>query len=117
VSRLLPRKRRPRSQSWKTFLDNRVSELVSVDFFVPTATFRVFFVLVLLAHRRRRLIHFNVTEHPTAAWTAQQIGEAFPEDRVPRYLIRDRDRVYGDQFRDSMREMGISEVLTVPHSP
>jgi len=71
VSRLLPRKRRPPSPSWKTFLDNHVSELVPVDFFtVPTATFRVLFVLVLLAHPRRRLVHFNVTEHPTAEWTA-----------------------------------------------
>ena len=95
VCRLLPRKRRPPSQSWKTFLDNHVSELVSVDFFtVPTATFRVLFVLVLLAHPRRRLVHFNVTEHPTAEWTAQQIREAFPEDRAPRYLIRDRDGVW-----------------------
>jgi hypothetical protein len=68
VSRLLPRKRRPPSQTWKTFLDNH--DLVSVDFFtVPTATFRIFFVLVVLAHRRRRVVHFNVTEHPTAAWT------------------------------------------------
>jgi len=118
VSRLLPRKRRPPSQSWKTFLDNHVSELVSVDFFtVPTATFRVLFVLVLLAHPRRRLIHFNVTEHPTAEWTAQQIREAFPEDRAPRYLIRDRDGVYGDQFRDRVREMGMTEVLTAPQSP
>ena len=118
VSRLLTRKRRPPSQSWKTFLDNHVSELVSVDFFtVPTATFRVLFVLVLLAHPRRRLVHFNVTEHPTAEWTAQQIREAFPEDRVPRYLIRDRDGVYGDQFRDRVREMGMTEVLTAPQSP
>jgi len=118
VCRLLPRKRRPPSQSWKTFLDNHVSELVSVDFFtVPTATFRVLFVLVLLAHPRRRLVHFNVTEHPTAEWTAQQIREAFPEDRAPRYLIRDRDGVYGDQFRDRVREMGMTEVLTAPQSP
>jgi hypothetical protein len=79
VSRLLPRKRRPPSESWKTFLDNHVSDLVSVDLFtVPDATFRVLFVLVVLAHRRRRLVHFNVTEHPTAAWTAQQVREAFP---------------------------------------
>jgi hypothetical protein len=117
VSRLLPRKRRPPSQSWKTFLDNHVSELVPVDFFtVPTATFRVLFVLVLLAHPRRRLVHFNVTEHPTAEWTAQQVRETFPEDRAPRYLIRDRDGVYDDQFGNRVGEMGITEVLTVPHS-
>jgi hypothetical protein len=112
VSRLLPRTRRP-----KTFLDNHVGELVSIDFFtVPTATFRVLFVLVVLAHRRRRLVHFNVTEHPTAAWTVQQFREAFPEDRAPRYLIRDRDGVYGVQLRDRLREMGISEVLSAPRA-
>ena len=118
MSRLLPRKRRPPSQTWKTFLDNPVGDLVSIDFFtVPTATFRVLFVLVVLAHRRRRVVHFNVTERPTAAWTVQQIREAFSEDRAPRYLIRDRDGVYGDQFRDRLQEMGITEVLTAPRSP
>ena len=118
VSRLVHRSRRPPSESWKTFLDNHVSELVSVDFFtVPTATFRVLFVLVVLAHRRRRVVHFNITDHPTGVWTAQQVREAFPEDRAPRYLIRDRDGVYGDQFRDRVREMGLTEVLTAPRSP
>ncbi|HEY6270570.1 MAG TPA: helix-turn-helix domain-containing protein, partial [Terriglobales bacterium] len=107
VSRLLPRKRRPPSQTWKTFLDNHLDRLVSIDFFtVPTATFRVLFVLVVLAHRRRRLIHFNVTEHPTAAWTAQQILEAFPEGTAPPYLIRDRDQTYGECFRNRLRDLG-----------
>src|SRR5436190_1679802 len=118
VSRLLPRKRRPPSQTWKAFLDNHLNQLVSIDFFtVPTATFRVLFVLVVLAHRRRRVVHFNVTEHPTAAWTAQQILEAFPEDTTPRYLIRDRDQIYGECFRDRLSDMGITEVLTAPQSP
>jgi len=118
VSRLLPRNRRPPSQTWKAFLDNHVNELVSIDFFtVPTATFRVLFVLVVLAHRRRMVVHFNVTEHPTAAWTAQQIREAFPEDTTPRYLIRDRDQIYGECFRDRLSDMGIAEVLTAPQSP
>jgi hypothetical protein len=84
---------------------------------VPTATFRVLFVLVVLAHRRRRVIHSNVTEHPTAAWTAQQILEAFPEDTAPRYLIRDRDQTYGECFRNRLRDLHISEVLTAPQSP
>jgi transposase InsO family protein len=118
VSRLLPRKRRPPSQTWKAFLDNHLNQLVSIDFFtVPTATFRVLFVLVVLAHRRRRVVHFNVTEHPTAAWTAQQILEAFPEDTTPRYLIRDRDQIYGECVRDRLSDMGITEVLTAPQSP
>jgi putative transposase len=80
VSRLLRRKRRLPSQTWKAFLANHLEHLVSIDFLtVPTATFRVLFVLVVLARRRRRVIHFNVTEHPTAAWTAQQILEVFPK--------------------------------------
>jgi putative transposase len=88
VSRLLPKQRRPLSQSWRTFLDNHVKELVSIDFLtVPTATFRVLFVLVVLSHSRRQVVHFNVTEHPTACWTAQQMIEAFAEDTAPRYLI------------------------------
>jgi putative transposase len=118
VSRLLPRKQRPPSQTWRVFIDNHIHELVSIDFFtVPTATFRVLFVLVIVAHRRGRVIHFNVTEHPTAAWTAQQVLEAFPEDTAPRYLIRDRDQIYGECFRNRLRDMGITEVLTAPQSP
>ena len=75
------------------------------------------YVFVVLAHDRRRVLHFNVTEHPTAAWTAQQIIEAFPEDRVPKYLMRDRDGVYGHAFRDRLAGMGIEEVLSAPRSP
>jgi hypothetical protein len=118
VSRILPRSRKPPSQTWKAFIDYHVNELVSIDFFtVPTATFRVLFVLVVLAHRGRRVIHFNVTEYPTAPWTARQILEAFPEDTAPRYLIRDQDRIYGECFRNRLKDMGIIEVLTAPQSP
>jgi len=84
---------------------------------VPTARLRVLFVLVVLAHHRRRVIHFNVTEHPTAHWTAQQIVDAFPNDSAPSYLLRDRDHVYGDQFRHRVKGMQIEEVITAPHSP
>src|SRR5262249_14090852 len=91
VLRLIPKVRNPPSQTWRTFLDNHFRELVSIDFLtVPTATFRVLYVLVVLAHDRRRVVHFNVTEHPTAAWTAQQMIEAFPEETAPRFLLRDR---------------------------
>jgi putative transposase len=118
VSRLMPKYRKPPSQTWKAFLNNHVQGLVSVDFFtVPTASFRVLFVFVVLAHHRRRVVHFNVTEHPTAAWTAQQILEAFPEDTAPRYLIRDRDQIYGECFRHHLRDLGTSEVLTAAQSP
>jgi transposase InsO family protein len=81
VSRLMPKRRTQPSQTWRTFLANHVRDLVSIDFFtVPTAQLRVLFVLVVLAHHRRRVLHFNVTAHPTAAWTAQQIVDTFPDD-------------------------------------
>jgi transposase InsO family protein len=118
VSRLLPKRRPPPSQTWRTFLANHVRDLVSLDFFtVPTARLRVLFVLVVLAHHRRRVVHFNVTEHPTAVWTAQQLVDAFPDESAPAYLLRDRDRVYGQPFRRRVKGMGIGEVLTAPHSP
>jgi len=118
VSRLLPQRRSPPSQTWRTFLTNHVRDLVSVDFFtVPTARLRVLFVFVVLAHDRRRVLHFNVTEHPTAAWTTQQIVDAFPDDSAPSYLLRDRDSVYGHVFRQRLKGMRVGEVLTAPHSP
>jgi putative transposase len=118
VSRLMPRRRSPPSQTWRTFLTNHVRDLVSIDFFtVPTARLRVLFVLIVLAHHRRRVVHFNVTEHPTAHWTAQQIIDAFPDDSGPSYLLRDRDQIYGEHFRRRVKGMRIEEVVISPHSP
>ena len=118
VSRWMPRRTKPPSQNWRAFLDNHVGELVSIDFLtVPTATFRVLFVLIVLAHDRRRIVHFNVTEHPTAEWTAQQMVEAFCDGESPRYLIRDRDGVYGSTFRDRVKALDIEEVVIAPQSP
>jgi transposase InsO family protein len=118
VSRLLRRCHRPPSQTWRTFLTNHVTSLVSMDFFtVQTLTGRVLFVFVLLAHQRRRVVHLAITEHPTAAWAAQQIIEAFPDDSAPRWLVRDRDAIYGDVFRRRVAGMGISEVVSAPSSP
>jgi transposase InsO family protein len=92
--------------------------LVSIDFFtVPTVTLRVRFVFVVLEHRRRQVLHFNVTDHHTAAWTAQQIVEAFVDRDTPGYVIRDRDGVYGDDLRLRIASLGIEEVLTAPRSP
>ena len=109
---------RPPSQSWRTFLDNHVSQLVSIDFFtVPTVWFEALFVFVVLAHDRRRVLHFNVTNHPTAAWTAQQILEAFPFETVPKYLLRDRDAIYGQVLQQQIEAMGTTEVLGAPRSP
>jgi transposase InsO family protein len=114
----MPKRRKPPSQTWKAFLENHVNELVSMDFFtVPTATFRVLFVLVVLAHHRRRVLHFNVTEHPTELWTGQQVIEAFPEDTAPRYLLRDRDKIYGREFHQRVRSLSLEEVLSAPASP
>ena len=118
VSRLMPQQRKPPSQTWRTFLDNHIKEMVAIDFCtVPTATFRVLFVLVILAHDRRKVVHFNVTAHPTAEWTAQQIVEAFPEETAPKYLLRDRDQIYGEAFRQRVAGMKIEEVLTAFQSP
>jgi hypothetical protein len=84
VSRILRRLRRPPNQTWRTFLHNHVGQMVSIDFFtVPTITMKVLFVFVLLEHYRRKVLHFNVTEHPTAAWTAQQIVRRSQTDRRP----------------------------------
>ncbi len=118
VAHYLVRRRPPPSQTWRTFLTNHVSQLVAVDFFVvPTLTCRVLFVFIVLAHDRRQILHFNVTGHPTATWTAQQIRNAFPWDTAPRFLRRDRDGTYGSAFRTCLEAMTIDEVLTAPHSP
>ncbi len=114
----MPRRRKPPSQTWRSFLDNHIGELVSIDFFtVPTARFQVLFCLLVLSHKRRRVLHFNVTDHPTERWTAHQMVEAFPWETAPSYLLRDRDAVYGCAFRDRVAGLGITEVPTAPRSP
>ena len=114
----MPPRPKPPSQTWRTFLRNHLADLVLVDFsVVPTANFRVLYVFVVLLHHRRQVVHFNVTDSPTAAWTAQQLVEAFPDDSVARYLLRDRDGIYGGEFRRRVKGMLIAEVLTAPRSP
>ena len=118
VAKYMVRRRKPPSQTWRTFLNNHVKTLVSVDFFtVPTIRFQVLYVFLVLAHERRRVLHFNVTAHPTAEWTAQQLREAFPFDRIPRYLLRNRDKIFGDDFGRQVRDMNLREVLAAPRSP
>ena len=91
---------------------------MSVDFFtVPTIRFQVLYVFLVLSHERRRVVHFNVTAHPTAEWTAQQLREAFPFEQIPRYMLRDRDSIFGDEFGRQVRDMNIEEVLSAPRSP
>jgi len=112
------RPRKPPSPRWKAFLNNHIRDVVALDFFVvPTVTHKVLFVLVMLARERWRIVRFHVTEHPTAEWTAQQVIDAFPWDEAPRYLLRDRDRVYGASFQQRVQHMGIEEVVTAPRSP
>ena len=118
VSKYLVRPRTPPSQTWRTFLDNHIGSLVSVGFLtVPTVLFKVLFVFVVLAHNRRRVVHVNVTDAPTAQWTAPQLVEAFPWETAPRYLLRDRDEVYGIVFSSRAQTLGIDEVTTAPRSP
>ena len=118
VAKYMVRHRKPPSQTWRTFLANHVQTMVSVDFFtVPTVRFDILYVFLVLAHERRQIVHFAVTAHPTAEWTAQQLREAFPWDSAPRYLLRDRDRIFGQDFVDQVKAMGIKQVLSAPRSP
>jgi putative transposase len=118
VSKYMLRPPRPPSQAWRTFLKNHAQDLIALDFFtVPTATFRVLFVLVVLSHVRRRLVHFNVTEHPSAEWTGRQLIEACGLEGSPRYLIRDRDQVYGERFAHQARILNLREAVIAPRSP
>ena len=117
VAKYMGRRHEPPSQTWQTFLRNHVGQIVAADFFVvPTATYRLLFVLVLLAHDRRRIRHVAVTAHPTAAWTAQQLREAFPWNEAPRYLLHDRDHAF-EHMEATAKAMGIEEVETAPQSP
>lgn len=113
-----PRGRKPPSPTWKAFLHNHVKDLVACDCFtVPTASCKVLLVFILLAYERRRIIHCNITAHPTAQWTAQSIVEAFPWETAPRSLLRDRDAIYRGAFQQRIKHMGIEEVNTAPCRP
>ncbi len=118
VSSIIQKRRtKPPSQSWRTFLKNHIGKC-SMDFFtVPTAGFRIQYVLVILNNERRKIVHFNVTDSPTAEWTAQQVIEAFPWDTAPKYLMRDRDATYGEYFKKRIKGMGIEEVISAYRSP
>jgi putative transposase len=118
VSKYTVHRRKLPSQTWRTFLENHAKQLASIDFFtVPTIRFQVLYVFLVLAYDRRRILHFNVTAHPTAEWTGQQLREAFPYSQLPRYVLRDRNAISGGDFRAQVRDMGIPEVLSAPRSP
>ena len=114
---MVKRPRRP-GQSWATFLRNHAAGIAATDLFVvPTIGFKLLYCLVVLAHGRRGLVHHAVTTHPTAEWVARQMTEAFPWDTAPRYLVRDRDAVYGYVVRHRLRALGIRDRPTAPRSP
>ena len=117
VSKYMVRHRKPPSQNWRTFLTNHAQDIASIDFFtVPTATFRVLFVFLVVSNQRRKIVPFNVTEAPSPSWTGQQMIEAFPLDTAPRYLLRDRDGNYGGDFARRVDGMGIEQVAISAHS-
>jgi transposase InsO family protein len=118
VALYIDRRRKPPSPTWRSFLANHLPNLAAVDFFVvPTATFQRLYCFVVLRLNRRRVLHFNVTANPSALWTAQQVVEAFPFDFAPRFLQRDRDGTYGDEFQRRIKNLGIEEVVSAPRSP
>jgi transposase InsO family protein len=118
ISKYLARLPKPPSQSWRTFLNNHINQIASIDFFtVPTVTFQILYCFIVLKHERRKIVHFNISSNPTAQWTAQQIKEAFPYDQSPKYLLRDRDAIYGHVFQQYVNNMNIKEAVTAPKSP
>jgi hypothetical protein len=115
---MIQRVRRPPSQNRKTFLRNHLSSMVSVDFLtVPTLTFQVLYVFIVLSHHRRRVLHFNVVDCPSATWAAQQLREAFPFASPPKYLLRDRDSIYGLEFQRRAASLRFQELRIAPRSP
>ena len=118
VERYQPKDGRPTGPGWKSFLKLHAHEMASMDFFVvPTVGLKVLFVLIILGHDRRRALHFNVTESPTAEWTAQKLIEAFPFETAARFLLRDGDAKFGHKVSGKLHAMGIKELVTAPASP
>ena len=119
VMRYIPKKiGRTSGQRWKTFLRNHASEIVSIDFLtVPTYNFKQLYILIFLSHNRRKIIHFNVTAHPTSNWSTQQLKNALYENEIPKYLIRDRDTKFGNLFSQSVSDFDIREIVTTYRSP
>jgi hypothetical protein len=118
VAKYMARQRKPPSQGWKTFLRNHADGLASMDLFVvPTLSFRLLYGLLILWHGRRRILWLGVTAHPSAEWVAWQLTEACGWEWNPSYIVRDRDRVYGEIFTRRLRAMGIRDRPTAPRSP
>ncbi|MGA9722997.1 MAG: integrase core domain-containing protein [Candidatus Binatus sp.] len=118
VAKYMVRRRGAPSPTWRTFLHNQIEGIAAIDMFVvASASFRLLYVVIILAHDRRNIVRTAVTEHPTAAWLSRQVTEAFPWDIAPRYMLRDRDASYGSYFCNRIEAMVITEVITAPRSP
>ena len=118
IAKYMVRRPGPSAQTWRTFIQNHMSEIGAIDFFtVHTATFKTLYVFVILSLERRQVIHFNVTTYPKAEWTSLQLTQAFPFDTAPRYLIRDRDGIYGQKVVDTIKNLGIKQVVISRQSP
>jgi putative transposase len=118
VAKYMIRRRGRPSPTWRSFLLNQAQGIAAIDMFVVAcASFRLLYVMIILAHDRRKIVRFDVTLHPTAGWLSRQVIEAFPWDTAPRYLLRDRDASYDRYFRSRVEAMGITEVITAPRSP
>jgi transposase InsO family protein len=118
IQKYQPRDKRPDGQRWMSFLRNHLESVVAVDFFtVPTVTFRVLYVFIVLHHDRRKVLHFNITDSPSAAWTGQQLVNSFPFVGAPKYLLRDRDNIYGQEFTRRVTNLGMKELKIAPRSP
>jgi hypothetical protein len=118
VARYMQRRRHSPSPTWRSFLRNQAVGIAAIDMFiVPSASFRLLFVMLILVHDRRKMVRFDVPEHPTAGWLSRQITEVFPWDAAPRFLLRDRDSSYGPVFSRQVEAMDITEVITAPRSP
>ena len=118
VAKYMVRRRGRPSPTWRSFLRNQAAGIAAIDMFVvASASFRLLYVMIILAHDRRKIVRFDVTRHPTAGWLSRQVTEAFPWDTAPRYLLRDRDSSYGQDFRRQVDAMGIREVVTASRSP
>jgi len=118
VARYMVRRRGTPSPTWRNFLRTQAAGIAAIDMFVVVSvSFRLLYVMIILAHDRRKIVRFDVTRHPTAGWLSRQVTEAFPWDTAPRYLLRDRDASYGSEFCKRVDAMGITEVITAPRSP
>jgi len=117
VAKYMVRRRGAPSPTWRSFLRNQAAGIAAIDMFVvASASFELLYVLIILAHDRRKIVRFDVTPYPTAGCLSRQVTEAFPWDTAPRYLRREREASYGSHFRSRVEAMGITEVITAPRS-